>query len=86
METDCILSHGMAYYMKDKHVECSDKFSTHVCDECGLIAVVNPEKNIAECKKCNNKSNFSEISLPYASKLLFYEVGAMGMSAKFHTK
>lgn len=86
METDCILSHGMAYYMKDKYVDCSDKFSTYVCDECGLIANVNVEKNIAHCKNCDNKSNFSNISLPYASKLLFYEVGAMGMQAKFHTK
>ena len=86
MEMDCMLSHGMSYFMKDKTFECSDHYSTYICDDCGLIANVNNEKNIASCNACNNKSNFSHINLPYASKLMWYEVGSMGMQARFHTK
>ena len=52
---------------------------------CGLIANVNIKKQIADCKKCHNKSNFSKISLPYASKLLFYEVASMGITTRFRT-
>ena len=86
MEIDCLLSHGMSYYMKDKTFECSDHYSTYICDECGLIANVNKEKNIACCSACNNKSNFSHINLPYASKLMWSEIMAMGLIPRFKTE
>jgi DNA-directed RNA polymerase II subunit RPB2 len=86
MELDCLHAHGIAYYTQDKYIKCSDDYSTHVCDKCGLIATVNPEQNIAECKKCNNKSDFSNISLPYASKLLFSEIQGMGITTRFRTE
>ena len=85
MELDCLHAHGIAYYMQDKYIKCSDDYSTHICDKCGLIANVNPEKNISECKQCQNKSDFSQISLPYASKLLFYEASQMGVTTRFRT-
>jgi DNA-directed RNA polymerase II subunit RPB2 len=85
MELDCLNAHGIAYYMQDKYINCSDKYFVYTCDICGLIANVNIEKNIAECKKCFNKSNFSKVSLPYASKLLFYEIGSMGITTRFRT-
>ena len=85
MELDCLNAHGVAYYMQDKYINCSDKYHVFICDMCGLIANVNVEKNIYECKKCFNKSNFSKISLPYASKLLFYEIGGMGITTRFRT-
>ena len=83
MELDCMHAHGMAYYTQDKFIECADKYSTYVCDNCGLIANVNVEKNIASCNACKNKSDFSQISLPYSSKLLFYEVATMGITTRF---
>ena len=86
MELDCLNAHGVAYYLQDKFVNCCDKYTTYICDSCGLIANVNTEKNISECKQCHNKSNFSHISLPYASKLLFYEIGSMGITSRFRTK
>lgn len=86
MEVDCILAHGMSYYLKDKTFDCSDKYDTHICDNCGLIANVNIEKNIAYCKACDNKSDFSNINIPYASKLLFYEAQGMSIIPRFSTK
>lgn len=84
MESECILSHGMAYFMKDKYNDCSDKFNVFVCDKCHNIANVNPERGISSCNTCGNKINFSNISMPYASKLFFQELKSMGLNAKYH--
>jgi DNA-directed RNA polymerase II subunit RPB2 len=86
MEVDCMLSHGMAYFLKEKLFECSDKFNVYICDNCSLISNYNSEKNIYSCNYCNNKCNFSKINLPYASKLLWYEIMTMGMIPRFYTK
>lgn len=86
MEVDCMLSHGMAYFLKDKLFECSDKFNVYICDDCGLICNYNEEQNIYSCNSCNNKCNFSKINLPYASKLMWYEIMTMAIIPRFYTK
>jgi DNA-directed RNA polymerase II subunit RPB2 len=83
METDCILSHGASYFLKEKTFECSDKFQVHICNKCGIIANVN--NDIYNCLKCDNKNDFSKINLPYATKLLFMEIAAMNVNTKFTT-
>ena len=83
METDCILSHGASYFLKEKTFECSDKFQVHICNKCGIIANVNDD--IYNCLKCDNKNDFSKINLPYATKLLFMEIAAMNVNTKFTT-
>ena len=85
METDCILSHGMAYFLKEKTFESSDKFHVHVCDHCHHMAIVNPKANIYKCNHCPNDIDFSKINLPYATKLMWYELATMGINSKFHT-
>ena len=86
MEVDCMLSHGMSYCLKEKLFECSDKFNVYICDSCGLISNYNQEKNIYFCNYCNNKCNFSKINLPYASKLMWYEIMTMAMIPRFYIK
>jgi len=83
METDCILSHGASYFLKEKTFECSDKFQVHICNKCGIIANVNDD--IYNCLKCDNKNDFSKINLPYATKLLFMEIAAMNVNTRFTT-
>lgn len=83
METDCILSHGASYFLKEKTFECSDKFQVHICNKCGIIANIN--NDIYNCLKCDNKNDFSKINLPYATKLLFMEIAAMNVNTKFTT-
>lgn len=83
METDCILSHGASYFLKEKTFECSDKFQVHICNKCGIIANVN--NDIYNCLKCDNKNDFSKINLPYATKLLFMEIASMNVNTKFTT-
>lgn len=64
-------------------MECSDNFRVFCCRKCGMISTVNPEKNIYSCTSCKNITSFSEMRIPYASKLLFQEVQTMGIAAKF---
>lgn len=85
METDCILAHGASYFLKEKTFDCSDKYEVYICDECGIISIYNEQKNIYECKKCDNKSRFSKINLPYSTKLLFMEIQSMNVNTQFLT-
>jgi DNA-directed RNA polymerase II subunit RPB2 len=85
MEMDCILSHGMAYFMKEKTFECSDKYQVNLCDKCGNIANVNERQNISFCNFCNNKCNFSKVNMPYSNKLLMNELMGMSLMPKFYT-
>jgi DNA-directed RNA polymerase II subunit RPB2 len=50
-----------------------------------MMANVNPEKGIYSCKPCKNTTMFSEIRIPYASKLLFQEVQTMSIGTRFIT-
>jgi len=83
METDCILSHGAAYFLKEKTFDCSDSFEVYICNKCGIISIYNEQKNIYECRKCDNKSYFSKINLPYSTKLLFMEIQSMNVNTQF---
>ena len=86
MERDCILSHGSSSFLKEQLMEKSDKYSVHVCRECGLISPVNEDKNIYMCKKCNNVTKFSRVEMPYACKLMFQEVQTMSIAPRIITE
>ena len=85
METDAIVSHGAPGVIKDRLLENSDKFPLFICDDCGLVAIGNPQKNIFVCKVCKD-SNVSMIWIPYATKLLFQELNSMMIAPRLLTK
>ena len=85
MEVECNWAHGCVQFLKERFMECSDNYRVFVCKKCGMIANVNPDKNIYICKPCKNVTHFSEIRIPYACKLLFQEVQTMGIATKFIT-
>ena len=84
MEQGTLLAHGTMHMLKERFVDCSDGFRVFVCNLCGHISVVNPEKDVYMCKPCNNRTSFSEIRIPYAFKLLSQECEAMGISMRFN--
>jgi DNA-directed RNA polymerase II subunit RPB2 len=85
MERDCVVAHGMSEFTKERFMECSDLFRCWSCQDCGLIAVVNPKEGIWNCKGCGNSTRFSAIEIPYAYKLLLQELETMCISSRIIT-
>ena len=86
MERDCVAAHGVSEFTKERLMECSDLFRCWSCQDCGLIAVVNPREGIWLCKGCGNTTNFSAIEIPYAYKLLLQELETMCISSRIITQ
>ncbi|KAF8320547.1 DNA-directed RNA polymerase II subunit RPB2 [Cantharellus anzutake] len=86
MERDCMISHGIAGFLKERLFDASDAYRLHVCDICGLTAIANLKKQQFECRACKNKVAVSQLYIPYAAKLLFQELQAMNIAARLYTE
>lgn len=71
MERDALLAHGASYMIRDRLYESSDPYSVQVCTTCGLFV---------QCK-CVGAVR-QETTIPYATKLLFEELYAMGIAPR----
>ncbi len=86
MERDCILSHGAACFLKETLQDRSDNYRLHICKLCGLVCMVNKEKDICFCKNCKNKDfSYLEARVPYAFKLFVQELETMGVAPRLQS-
>ena len=81
MERDILLAQGVQSVVRDRLLEQSDVFKMWLCDICGWTAVYNKERNMKECRLCQN-SSISVVKLPYGAKLLRDELAGMGIIAR----
>ncbi len=58
MERDCIISHGISNFLRERLFLVSDLFRIYVCSGCGLMAVGNTQKNKYECTLCKKVASF----------------------------
>jgi DNA-directed RNA polymerase II subunit RPB2 len=84
MERDCFIGHGTASFLKEKMLDCADNYRVFICKECGMIANVNPDKNIYKCNHCKNATNIVQIRIPYAFKLLTQELYTMNVVMRYN--
>jgi intein/homing endonuclease len=86
MERDAMISHGCAMFLKERLVDTSDKYSTYVCNKCGIIASKKINKNVWMCLQCMADSEVSKITIPYAFKLLTQELMAINILPRIKVK
>jgi len=84
MERDCIISHGSSSFLKERLLDVSDNYRVFTCEQCKLIASCNPEKGIYKCDFCDNTTDFHEVRIPYASKLLMQELLSMSIATRMY--
>lgn len=73
MEKDCMIAHGGASLLEERLFRVSDPFQVPVCENCKVITASG-----GECQACKG-NNVKSCNIPYASKLLFQELTAMGL-------
>jgi hypothetical protein len=70
---NCMISHGVSRFLTERLFDMSDKFTVPVCSQCGAIP-----NTMDSCHHCESLQ-IRRTPLPYACKLLFQELGAMGI-------
>ena len=84
MERDCMIAHGASEFLKERLLDMSDHYKVYICKKTGMISAVNYEKNIFNSFN-NNTTEFSEIRIPYAYKLLIQELETMSICSRLLT-
>ena len=46
MDRDCLIGHGMSYFIKDSMLNRGDEFYMAVCNKTGVISIYNQKRNI----------------------------------------
>lgn len=77
MERDCMLSHGSTRILKECLFDQSDKYQVNVCELCGIIT-----NSSTQCGSCDGVGRVVMKNMPFATKLLFQELVAMGLRLK----
>jgi DNA-directed RNA polymerase II subunit RPB2 len=72
MERDVMIAHGASAFLKDTMLERSDKFTIHVCDLCGQMAIADLQKGVYTCKVCNNNTRVSQLFFFFLIFLIFF--------------
>lgn len=75
MEKDTIVSHGCSRLLRERLFNVSDCYYVYVCGRCGFMC---PHTKL-ECNSCKSKNKNKLIPLPFACKLLFHQLQALGL-------
>jgi DNA-directed RNA polymerase beta subunit len=80
MERDCMIGYGISRFLKERFMECSDKYRMYTSDEGGMNIVVNKEKGIYRYGEEDiDQKDVQELNIPYSMKLFANEGNSMGI-------
>lgn len=86
MEKDCMLVHGVSKFLHEKMFDQSDKFIINVCVSCkSYYKVTKTEDGKFLCNGCGG-IEIEKFNFPFAAKLVFQELTAMGQKILFNVK
>jgi DNA-directed RNA polymerase II subunit RPB2 len=86
MEKDCMLVHGASKFLHEKMFDQSDKFIINLCVPCkSYYKVAKDETGAFKCTGCNG-IDIVKFNFPFAAKLVFQELTAMGQKIEFTVK
>ena len=86
MEIECLEAYGSLFLLKERLMECSDGFQVNTCEECGALTPLNVPRGVHKCAMCGNISKFTEMHIPYASKLMMQEFSSLAVGMSLHRK
>jgi DNA-directed RNA polymerase beta subunit len=78
MERDCMISHGVSRFLNERLFDLSDSFKILICRSCGCIP-----NQANRCCYCDKEDTIYLVNMPYACKLLFQELMAIGLKIHF---
>ncbi|MEM4134045.1 MAG: DNA-directed RNA polymerase subunit B [Candidatus Micrarchaeia archaeon] len=84
MERDCIIGYGATMLLKERLMDESDKTVQIICNECGSFGYYDYLKNKPICPICDS-TNFSQVEMSYAFKLLIDEIKSLGIFPRMIT-
>lgn len=76
MERDCLIGYGASMLIMERLMISSDAFEINVCEKCGFPGYQG------YCHFCRSSNHISNLTIPYACKLMMQELTSMGVAPR----